>query len=118
MTTPRLNDPVHYVSYGTPAGEYRSQCRAATVAEVGAWMSMGDPYDEGTNEAGQKVRTQTQVWDPEACALVVHNPTGQFFNTCPRDEPDPIALITRDGSRVTRRVYRGGTWHQPGGCEA
>lgn len=25
---------VHYVSYGTPGGEYTSECRAAVVTEV------------------------------------------------------------------------------------
>lgn len=117
MAAPRVNDRVHYVSYGTPGGEYRSQCRAATVAEVGAWMPMGDPYDEGRNQAGQKLRTRTEVWEPQACALVVHNPTGLFFNTCSRHEPDPESL-TRGGITGVRRVYHGGTWHQPDGCEA
>ena len=46
---------VHYVSYGTPGGEYTSQCRAAVVTEV----------IEGTDAVG----------------LAVLNPTGMFFNS-------------------------------------
>jgi hypothetical protein len=50
---------VHYVSYGTPGGEYSSECRAAVVAAV---------VDETT------------------CDLVVLNPTGMFLNRCAQDE--------------------------------
>lgn len=46
---------VHYVSYGTPNGEYTSQCRAAIITEV--------------NEE-----------EPFTVSLCVLNPTGQFFN--------------------------------------
>lgn len=31
---PTLNESVHYVSYGTPGGEYPKKCRAADVTEV------------------------------------------------------------------------------------
>jgi len=44
---------VHYVSYGTPGGEYPSACRAAIVTDV---------------------RSPTEV------SLCVLNPEGQFFN--------------------------------------
>jgi hypothetical protein len=55
---------VHYVSYGTPKGEFTSQCRAATVTEVGADETVG---------------------------LMVANPTGLFFHPlaaggCEHDE--------------------------------
>lgn len=58
--TPSVGRVVHYVSYGTPKGEYTSQCRAAIIAGLGA-----------TEED-----------------LVVLNPTGLFFNACPQDETD------------------------------
>jgi hypothetical protein len=32
---------VHYVSFGTPKGEFSSQCRAATVTEVDALGNVG-----------------------------------------------------------------------------
>jgi len=54
---PTVGRIVHYVSYGTPGGEYRSECRAAVVTEV----------PEG-------------VEDPQAIGLCVLNPTGMFFN--------------------------------------
>ncbi len=44
---------VHYVSHGTPGGEYTSQCRAAIVTAVNEHGTLG---------------------------LAVLNPTGMFFN--------------------------------------
>jgi hypothetical protein len=51
--TARIGDTVHYVSYGTPGGEFPSVCRAATVTEVG---------------------------DGDVRGLCVVNPTGLFFH--------------------------------------
>lgn len=51
---PSIGRIVHYVSYGTPGGEYVSECRAAVVTEVAD--------------------------DPRVVGLCVLNPTGQFFN--------------------------------------
>ena len=62
---PSVGRIVHYSSYGTPGGEYTSQCRAAIVAEVG--MVEGD--DTMVN-------------------LVVLNPSGLFFNVARQDEDD------------------------------
>lgn len=53
--TPSVGRIVHYVSYGTPNGEYRSQDRAAVISEV--------PDHES-----------------DTIHLVVLNPTGLFFN--------------------------------------
>jgi hypothetical protein len=63
--TPSVGRIVHYVSYGTPGGEYTSQCRAAIV---------------------------TAADDEEVISLCVLNPTGLFFNEdCDHDEsPDRI----------------------------
>lgn len=60
MAKPSVGRAVHYVSYGTPGGEYDSVCRAATVTEV--------------HEGGEKLN------------LCVMNPTGLFFNTADHDE--------------------------------
>lgn len=57
--TPRVNDRVHYVSYGTPGGEYPSVCRAAIVTEFN---------DQSSGEGGELV------------GLCVLNPEGLFFN--------------------------------------
>ena len=39
--TPSVGRVVHYVSYGTPGGEYTSQCRAAIVAGVPDVVAVG-----------------------------------------------------------------------------
>lgn len=51
---PTVGRIVHYVSYGTPGGEYGKECRAAIVTAT---------YD-----------------DPEIVDLCVLNPSGFFFN--------------------------------------
>ncbi|HET7637264.1 MAG TPA: hypothetical protein VFK47_00855 [Ktedonobacteraceae bacterium] len=53
MQKPSVGRVVHYVSYGTPGGEFSSVCRAAVVASV---------------------------QNDTAVDLVVLNPTGLFFN--------------------------------------
>lgn len=58
---PSVGRVVHYVSYGTPNGEYVSQCRAAIV-------------------------TETEDGGGEACGLAVLNPTGMFFSKALHDE--------------------------------
>lgn len=51
---PSINRAVHYVSYGSPGGEFTPQCRAATITEVAP---------------GQD----------EPVGLCVLNPTGMYF---------------------------------------
>jgi hypothetical protein len=61
---PSVGRIVHYVSYGTPGGEYPGACRAAVVTEVGeAWVPDGHPAPAGT-----------------PVGLAVLNPEGMFFN--------------------------------------
>lgn len=50
---PSIGRVVHYVSYGTPGGEYASECRAAIITETDTSDTVG---------------------------LCVLNPTGMFFN--------------------------------------
>lgn len=87
--TPRLNDPVHYVSYGTPGGEYASVCRAADITGV-------QPVSADT-----WAQADVECWDymPYEADLFVKNPTGVFFNRCWQDEANK----------------RPGTWHFPCG---
>jgi hypothetical protein len=54
---PSVGRVVHYVSFGTPGGEYGKECRAAIITEVPAG-------------------TET----PQGIGLCVLNPTGMFFN--------------------------------------
>jgi hypothetical protein len=59
---PSIGRIVHYVSYGTPKGEFVSTCRAAVVTAV------GDP-------------------DVEEISLCAINPTGLFFHeSCLHEE--------------------------------
>jgi hypothetical protein len=86
MTAPSVGRIVHYVSYGTPGGEYASECRAAIVTEVKALGNIGGP---------------------EVVGLCVLNPTGQFFNRgVPYDEWDSTAALP--GAQP-----QGGSWHWP-----
>lgn len=63
---PSVGRIVHYVSYGTPGGEYQSQCRAAIITEVSG-----------------KAPADANVY----ASLAVLNPTGFFFNEhLPQDE--------------------------------
>lgn len=69
---PSVGRIVHYVSYGTPGGEYTSQCRAAIVTDV-------DTYQDGENGSGLHVGH---------VGLCVLNPTGQFFNRSVSQDED------------------------------
>lgn len=57
---PSIGRVVHYVSFGTPGGEYTSECRAAIVTEVN---------DVPTGPNGEY-----------KAGLCVLNPTGIFLN--------------------------------------
>lgn len=59
---PSVGRVVHYRSYGTPGGEYSSECRAAIVTAVPE--TVGSFANEGTN----------------CVSLCVLNPTGMFFH--------------------------------------
>lgn len=58
VQVPSVGRIVHYQSYGTPRGEYTSQCRAAIVTEV----------------ANQDI-------EPGWIGLCAINPTGLFFHS-------------------------------------
>jgi len=97
---PTVGRVVHYVSHGTPGGEYTSECRAAIVTEVNTSDTVG---------------------------LCVLKPTGQFFNrTVVHDEGsealgDPDCPDRANHGRIFRycacgwapATKRGGTWHWP-----
>ncbi len=61
---PRIGQDVHYLSYGTPGGEYPQTCRAAKIVAV-----------EDADESTEKVIT-----------VMVCNPTGINFVVAPRDQ--------------------------------
>lgn len=115
VTRPHVGDQVHYVSFGTPGGEYRSRCRAAFVTEVGQWVTTAETLDTPVQ------RRLVQRFESDAVALAVVNPTGLFFNgagpvACQHDALPPFDKIVRG----ERTELRGGTWHWTGegGCTA
>jgi hypothetical protein len=68
MNKPSVGQVVHYVSYGTPGGEYLSKCRAAIITEVRRYPA-GEPI----------------------ASLAVLNPTGMFFNEdLPQNEDEQL----------------------------
>lgn len=87
MTQPTIGAIVHYVSYGTPGGQYSSVCRAAVITEVGPWPG-------GISEA-DKHNIAVPV------GLAVLNPEGMFFNR---------ECVQSEGG------HDGGTWHWPEGA--
>lgn len=102
--TPSIGRIVHYVSYGTPGGEYGQECRAAVVTEL-----TGDPDH------------------PKQIGLAVLNPTGMFFNRAidydngaetPGDPNCPDTAVHGSPFRYCscgwmEAEYKGGTWHWP-----
>lgn len=89
MPRPSVGRIVHYVSFGTPGGEYQSECRAAIIAAVPAarWEGDAQPVD-----------------------LVVLNPTGMFFNQrCAHDAGSDVGGV----EVPVHHVYPGGSWHWP-----
>lgn len=98
---PSVGRIVHYVSYGTPGGEFASECRAAVVTEV-------------ENSYG-------------GIGLAVLNPTGMFFNRDVhhddgRETPGAADCSNKAGHGAPFRYcacgwieasYKGGTWHWP-----
>lgn len=89
---PSVGRIVHYVSYGTPGGEYLKTCRAALITGLGEPLSFpihGDGIDDLSEDEAQLVD------------LCVVNPTGLFFNQgVPQDERPS-------------HERGGGTWHWP-----
>jgi len=101
---PHIGDAVHYVSYGTPGGEYGRECRAAIVTEVGH-------FEPGSAEEGRA----------SEAGLCVLNPEGMFFKR--------RVLYGLGGHRSAERLFTpgepvppitcadlefaGGTWHWP-----
>jgi hypothetical protein len=106
MQVPSVGRIVHYVSYGTPGGEYGKECRAAIVTEVDS-----DPPAGAATEIG----------------LAVLNPTGMFFNRGVAyhdgaETPGDPSCPEKDFHGTPHRYcacgwmeasHKGGTWHWP-----
>lgn len=108
---PSIGRIVHYVSYGTPGGEYTSQCRAAIITGVPdllngfeerprtGWVRRVFNWLSGAG-SGDKDSQQEIVNGADGhwvAGLTVFNPSGVFFNqTLPHSDD-----------------HAGGTWHWP-----
>lgn len=93
MPAPSVGRIVHYVSYGTPGGEYKSECRAAVITAVrdsDPVPEHGVPYVD----------------------LFVMNPTGVFLNQSCRYDQGGVGH-DHSGAEIAARSYGGGTWHWP-----
>jgi hypothetical protein len=106
---PRVGDKVHYVSYGTPGGEFGRECRAAIVTEVTQTeVNEHNPAGDGTFR--------------DTVGLCVLNPTGQFFNRGVLYQPGTFTGPTRETvpgeplpvSTCDDLEFPGGTWHWAG----
>lgn len=96
---PSIGWIVHYVSYGTPGGEFSRECRAAVVTEI-----------QGPH------LTAVEAMLPEKVGLAVLNPTGMFFHPLVRGgcgyhsgEVDNAGGTNLCGGAD----FPGGTWHWP-----
>jgi hypothetical protein len=101
VPTPSIGRIVHYVSYGTPGGEYPSVCRAAIVTAVSD--------------------------NPDQISLCVLNPEGMFFNPAVKydaGEETPGSANCPDSATHgnpfrycqcgwIEAALKGGTWHWP-----
>lgn len=82
--TPSVGRVVHYLSRGSADGVYAPACRAATIVEVGGWITTRDE-DTWTDENGTKWREVHQRWSDDACTLKIETPEGEFRNLCAHD---------------------------------
>lgn len=100
---PTVGEVVHYVSFGTPGGEYQSRCRAAFISELGQWVTVNtEPRASYDKSEGRAIRYAEQWYYSDAAALFVVNPTGVFFNGA-----GPVGCKHDESERA------GGTWHWP-----
>jgi hypothetical protein len=96
MPQPSVGRVVHYVSYGTPGGEYGRECRAAIVTAVPERL-VAEPMDGCPNGTGGE-------W---IASLAVFGPSGAFFDqNVPQHEAE-------GGGQVSAASHPGGTWHWP-----
>ena len=111
---PSVGRIVHYVSFGTPGGEYGKECRAAIVTEV-TQVEVNEQSPQGDGIFRETV------------GLCVLNPTGQFFNRgvvyhdggetpgspdCPQpaSHGNPFRYCSCGWGEAS---HAGGTWHWP-----
>lgn len=92
--TPAVGRIVHYVSYGTPGGEYSKACRAALITEV------------------PEQHADVPAEFPQV-GLAVHNPTGLFFQSPVMFDPGDDGGERHAVGMCDGLHHHGGTWHWP-----
>lgn len=97
MEEPTVGRIVHYVSHGTPGGEFGKECRAAIVTEV-----IQQPQPDFDTPA-----------PPPVLGLAVVNPTGMFFNQQCVYDGGPAEEEEERRNSAGPWDYAGGTWHWP-----
>lgn len=96
---PTVGRIVHYVSYGTPGGEYSSQCRAAIITEVaGNTVGLAVLNPEGMYFTRDIVHNEAAEapGDPDCSQRDLHG-TLRPYCSCGWIEPG----------------HQSGTWHWP-----
>lgn len=114
---PTIGGIVHYVSYGTPGGEYGKECRAAIITEV---PHVDEARTPQLRADGEDLLARGTV------GLAVLNPSGMFFNEADYhdgaetpgapDCPDAAGHgnpFRYCGCGWAEAAYSGGTWHWP-----
>lgn len=96
--TPTIGRVVHYVSYGTPGGEYASECRAAIITGLHHSDAPGAPDWKGDTQQPAEGQEQPPPY-VDCIDICVLNPTGLFFNEG----------VKYDAAEKPK----GGTWHWP-----
>jgi hypothetical protein len=104
-----VSQDVHYVSYGTPGGEYGQECLAAIITEVGR-VEVNE-----RNPAGDGIYR-------DALGLFVMYPNGTSHKTGVLGDPGTYTAGPRTSTpgeplpviRCADLTFAGGTWHRPG----
>jgi hypothetical protein len=100
---PSVSRNVHYVSYGTPGGEYASACRAAIVTEA-------VPVARGSWEESRASEVSLFVMSPAGLFF----PRNVLFDAGSDQAPVPVTAFDAVPEPLCGgRWYAGGTWHWP-----
>jgi hypothetical protein len=102
----------------SPHGWCRDLCYPKAAGPMNELPFMFKPLEAFRNEISPRnflfrTRELEQEWDTHAAAVLVSNPTGQFYITVPRHELPADVLVAWPGGA---HQYQGGTWHAAETC--
>lgn len=105
---PSVGRIVHYVSYGTPGGEYKSECRAAVITAV---RDMEPVPEHGVPYVDLFVMNPTGIFLNQKCLYDDGSETpGAPDCANPGQHGDPFRYCACGWIEAR---HRGGTWHWP-----